>query len=1027
MKYLISVFQVFLACSIVAALPPEQELLFFTKPLLKTPLFGFSYCSFEPQGSVLYNGAVPASIDKRINKIKLRIKRMRKRSQSAFNNNSSQYKKSKRISRLQRRKKQIWACKKATSTLEYFELLDAKSDSLSSFGLTEVSPGEKINLNLESQIKTDSSGSYLELEFYGHGFTDKTLLLASNLVSGNSFLIQPNVLLSGPNLSSTLTTNIYRLTAQSFNVSYKFSAIELGDFLKRSNEILIEFDYKKQASFNEPVAPTEDDPIDDSSPPLVDSPISNISDTPPPYSIQSLLDKREGFAAFVTGGSGGKTYRVTSLLDSGPGTLREAAESDEPLWIFFDTDGVIALDAPIKIKSNKTIDGRGSDITVKNYGFWVDSKQNVIIENIKIRDGVISESSSADALKILHKADLVWIDHVTTSNFADELVDIGMGTAPFLFPMRITISNSHFHDHDKTMLIGSSPNHLNDAYIQLTLHHNYFDQTNQRNPRVRFATVHMYNNYIKEWGGYGVGAFLESHVCLEGNILKAGNKKNSVIYESSEGNGNVFVASTSHLHPNLLENGAVALENNPELASCPKYETPSLISANEYLRVQLLNESGWQSKAFWSESTDTNNEDEDIVRNIEPLIASAPVNSGSAGSYKSSLNATKSGVIALGLIESGIDDIKHPALMLGHNFGSIWSTAFTSPNATSQAPSVLVDNQDSIILIVKESGVGSCSGGRFLRFDPKNSEQDYQLSVDKCIEFLGTKWSSTYDRLSEIIYVSRRDKSNDLRRLPYDRDGNLLFQPSNIVENAIYEYGSTTSPEKWDIDTQYHSIVAAPDSTLHLLFNTQIHNHPLLPNNFNEKALYLYSADGGVSWKRGNGDFVPTPFSADNYVDTAQPISYYSGSDSNFTQRGYTTNILATDDKVHILAFGSSGDNKQIVFYVRLNRLTGDEELREQVPVGFHSFFVRNEETNELYIFGGELVADDNKYYPVVYKLTSDETTWQLYKKLPFPSDLYWPAISGKPTVYKDKYLLASAKYDNGINGDVIFFRVELH
>src|ERR1035438_1474753 len=66
----------------------------------------------------------------------------------------------------------------------------------------------------------------------------------------------------------------------------------------------------------------------------------------------------EGGGKYSFGGRGGKVFVVTSLADSGPGTLREACESAGPRIVVFNIAGIIHLDKPIYIEAPYlTIDG----------------------------------------------------------------------------------------------------------------------------------------------------------------------------------------------------------------------------------------------------------------------------------------------------------------------------------------------------------------------------------------------------------------------------------------------------------------------------------------------------------------------------------------------------------------------------------------------------------------------------------------------------------------------------------------------
>lgn len=63
----------------------------------------------------------------------------------------------------------------------------------------------------------------------------------------------------------------------------------------------------------------------------------------------------------------------------------------------------------------------------------------------------------------------------------------------------VTLSYNHMHDHDKTNLLGggdtASTTAENPLVLGVTFHHNYWQNTKQRQPRVRFGKVHVYNNY----------------------------------------------------------------------------------------------------------------------------------------------------------------------------------------------------------------------------------------------------------------------------------------------------------------------------------------------------------------------------------------------------------------------------------------------------------------------------------------------------------------------------------------------------
>jgi pectate lyase len=189
--------------------------------------------------------------------------------------------------------------------------------------------------------------------------------------------------------------------------------------------------------------------------------------------------------------------------------LEEQAGSKAPLIIR--VVGTIRLSSQVRVASNKTILGVGSDATLIGGGFQVTKVSNVIIRNLTI-------TGAPDAINIESGVHHVWVDHCDLSKCQDGLLDIKRGSD------LITVSWNHFHDHHKTCLLGHSDKDdirtMDQGHLKVTYHHNFFDGTQTRHPRVRFAEpVHVYNNYFKN-NEYGVAALMDSGVVVEGNVFE---------------------------------------------------------------------------------------------------------------------------------------------------------------------------------------------------------------------------------------------------------------------------------------------------------------------------------------------------------------------------------------------------------------------------------------------------------------------------------------------------------------------------
>ena len=71
------------------------------------------------------------------------------------------------------------------------------------------------------------------------------------------------------------------------------------------------------------------------------------------YAQQPTLafPEAEGFGKYAKGGRGGKVLHVTTLKDSGSGSLRAALETSGPRTVVFDVSGIINLSNEITVTS----------------------------------------------------------------------------------------------------------------------------------------------------------------------------------------------------------------------------------------------------------------------------------------------------------------------------------------------------------------------------------------------------------------------------------------------------------------------------------------------------------------------------------------------------------------------------------------------------------------------------------------------------------------------------------------------------
>lgn len=236
--------------------------------------------------------------------------------------------------------------------------------------------------------------------------------------------------------------------------------------------------------------------------------------------VSSLLQHREGYGQNVTGGLDGRFVEVTSDQDDGPGTLRAALEdarqSALPTWIRFASDMTIVLKTQLRVPSNITVDGRGRRVTLIDDGLGVYRSRNVILTHMSI-DGRLTRFTQA--VNVANDSRDVWVNHMDLARFSDRLLNVKNGSTD------VTVSWNKFHDSNKVMLLNNITsknmyeNYERDRIARVTLHHNYFLNTVQRNPRGQFGTFHLYNNLLEDWNLYGMSFSLEARALVEGNIF----------------------------------------------------------------------------------------------------------------------------------------------------------------------------------------------------------------------------------------------------------------------------------------------------------------------------------------------------------------------------------------------------------------------------------------------------------------------------------------------------------------------------
>ena len=163
---------------------------------------------------------------------------------------------------------------------------------------------------------------------------------------------------------------------------------------------------------------------------------------------------------------------------------------------------------------NITLEGIGDDATLSGFGLLVRNCRSVELRNFAIM------LCMDDAVSLDTKNSHIWVHHLDlfygqTGSDADQVK--GDGTVDLKADTKyVTIAYCRFWDTGKSSLCGMGDDDAN--YI--TYHHNWFDHSDSRHPRIRCMSVHIWNNYFDGVSKYGVGVTSGASAFVEANYYR---------------------------------------------------------------------------------------------------------------------------------------------------------------------------------------------------------------------------------------------------------------------------------------------------------------------------------------------------------------------------------------------------------------------------------------------------------------------------------------------------------------------------
>ena len=179
------------------------------------------------------------------------------------------------------------------------------------------------------------------------------------------------------------------------------------------------------------------------------------------------------------------------------------------------TLGSSSIGLQVKGKSqnmNLTVEGIGNDATFHGFGVVVSKSCYVELRNFAVmmhpEDGISFDNTNEHLWG--HNLDIFYGENKGGDKAK------GDGAFDVKKTLYATVSANHYWDAGKCNL-----NSNGDQVDYVTYHHNWFDHSDSRHPRVRVSQhLHVFNNYYDGNSKYGVGATTASCVFVEKNYFR---------------------------------------------------------------------------------------------------------------------------------------------------------------------------------------------------------------------------------------------------------------------------------------------------------------------------------------------------------------------------------------------------------------------------------------------------------------------------------------------------------------------------
>ncbi|MGN0318681.1 MAG: polysaccharide lyase, partial [Lachnospira sp.] len=259
--------------------------------------------------------------------------------------------------------------------------------------------------------------------------------------------------------------------------------------------------------------------------------------------------------------------------------------------------------AAIQSGKDVTIEGIGTDATIDGWGIhfmcqsdypqYGKSFETRNLSFVNVPEDCVGMDGGQSNGTLTYPVERIWVHHCafhvpTVDNPTEEDKAHGDGACDFKKGQYFTNSYCFYDGYNKTNLLGG-----NDDNVQynLTYHHNYWKNCQQRMPLARHANIHMYNNYFYGAGSYCMEVRMNAYIFAEYNIYEKCNNPASIKAGAIKSYNNTFSNCTGTNGATIVTDKSKTVSSSNKYANFDTNSSLSYIPSGSYkLNTELTGE-----------------------------------------------------------------------------------------------------------------------------------------------------------------------------------------------------------------------------------------------------------------------------------------------------------------------------------------------------------------------------------------------------------------------------------------------------